>query len=225
MGHPIFGRICRAIGRPELVEDPRFANNAAHISHLEALDAILVAWCSSLPFTEIAARLNREEVAFSKVYSIADVASDPQFSGPRGADRTAESGPGRDPRARVGAAVHGSRDADAERWARHGAHKRAGLRAARHRRAGVGSAAAARRRLSERASDYRKSRLTELLARRPSNGVRSSRCPAIRLRTSPSRCHVPRTGRSRDAARARAVARARSSSSSPAPFPSHPRER
>ncbi len=78
-GDPIFARICRAIDRPELVDDPRFASNAARIRHLEALDEILVAWCGSLPFAEIARRLDEHDVAFSKVYSIADVAADPHF--------------------------------------------------------------------------------------------------------------------------------------------------
>jgi crotonobetainyl-CoA:carnitine CoA-transferase CaiB-like acyl-CoA transferase len=78
-GDPIFARICRAIDRPELVDDPRFRNNAARIANLEALDAILVQWCASLPFADIAARLERADVAFSKVYSIADVAADPHF--------------------------------------------------------------------------------------------------------------------------------------------------
>lgn len=78
-GDPMFARICRAIGQPQLAADPRFIGNAARIRHLEALDDIVAAWGRSLPFAEIAQRLEREEVAFSKVYSIADVQADPHL--------------------------------------------------------------------------------------------------------------------------------------------------
>jgi len=78
-GGPIFGRICRAIGREELQEDPRFADNAARIRHLEALDGIIAQWCASQPFDALAAHLDREDVPYSKVYSIADLQADPHM--------------------------------------------------------------------------------------------------------------------------------------------------
>lgn len=78
-GSPIFARICRAIGREDLLADDRFADNAARIRHLDALDGIIAAWCASLPFAELAARLDREEVPYGKVYSIADLQADPHM--------------------------------------------------------------------------------------------------------------------------------------------------
>ena len=36
-------------------------------------------WCSGLPLADLAARLEREEVPFTKVYSIADVQEDAHF--------------------------------------------------------------------------------------------------------------------------------------------------
>jgi crotonobetainyl-CoA:carnitine CoA-transferase CaiB-like acyl-CoA transferase len=78
-GGPIFARICRAIGREELLQDPRFADNAARIRHLEQLDALIADWCASHAFAELAERLDREEVPYSKVYSIADLRADPHM--------------------------------------------------------------------------------------------------------------------------------------------------
>jgi crotonobetainyl-CoA:carnitine CoA-transferase CaiB-like acyl-CoA transferase len=76
---PIFARLCRAIGRPALAQDARFDTNVHRTVHLVELDAIIADWCCGLPLAEIAARLDREEVPFTKVYSIADVAQDPHF--------------------------------------------------------------------------------------------------------------------------------------------------
>ena len=78
-GGPIFARICRAIDRDDLLADARFADNAARIRHLEALDRVIADWCASLPFAELAARLDREDVPYSKVYSIADLQADPHM--------------------------------------------------------------------------------------------------------------------------------------------------
>jgi crotonobetainyl-CoA:carnitine CoA-transferase CaiB-like acyl-CoA transferase len=76
---PIFARLCRAIGRPALAQDARFDTNVHRTVNLVELDAIVADWCAGLPLAEIAARLDREEVPFTKVYSIADIAEDPHF--------------------------------------------------------------------------------------------------------------------------------------------------
>ena len=47
--------------------------------NLVAIDDIVTAWCRSLTLAELSERLDREEVPFSKVYSIADVQADPHF--------------------------------------------------------------------------------------------------------------------------------------------------
>lgn len=78
-GDAMFARICRAIGQPELAEDPRFANNAMRIQHLELLDQTIADWCRSLPFASLAERLNEQDVPHCKVYSMADVFADRHF--------------------------------------------------------------------------------------------------------------------------------------------------
>jgi crotonobetainyl-CoA:carnitine CoA-transferase CaiB-like acyl-CoA transferase len=76
---PIFARLCRAMQRPELAEDPRFNTNVQRTHNLMALDVLVADWCRSLSFTELSVRLAHEEVPFTKVYSIADVQTDMHF--------------------------------------------------------------------------------------------------------------------------------------------------
>ena len=75
-----FERLCQAMGQPELNQDPRFADSAARIAHLQTLDDLLVRWCASQSFDAIAATLTQHQVPFSKIYSVADVCADPHFT-------------------------------------------------------------------------------------------------------------------------------------------------
>ncbi|MBC5767123.1 CaiB/BaiF CoA transferase family protein [Ramlibacter albus] len=75
----IFARLCRAMGREELATDERFSTNVQRTANLVELDETVAAWCASLSLEEISAKLDREEVPFTKVYSIEDVLSDPHF--------------------------------------------------------------------------------------------------------------------------------------------------
>jgi crotonobetainyl-CoA:carnitine CoA-transferase CaiB-like acyl-CoA transferase len=76
---PTFVRLCRAMDRPELASDASFSTNIERTRHHLAIDEIVSAWCASLPLAALSARLDREEVPFSKVYSIADVVADPHL--------------------------------------------------------------------------------------------------------------------------------------------------
>ncbi|GAB2485345.1 CoA transferase [Comamonas humi] len=79
-GDAIFARLCRAMGRGELAADARFADNAARMRNLQALDGTVAAWCRGRPFAAVAAALAAEDVPFSKVYSAADALQDPHFA-------------------------------------------------------------------------------------------------------------------------------------------------
>jgi crotonobetainyl-CoA:carnitine CoA-transferase CaiB-like acyl-CoA transferase len=76
---PIFVRLCNAMEQPALAVDPRFSTNVQRTKHHVEIDDIVADWCAALPLAEISARLDRQEVPFSKVYSIADVMQDPHF--------------------------------------------------------------------------------------------------------------------------------------------------
>lgn len=76
---PIFVRLCAAMEQPSLATDPRFNNNVHRTRHHVEIDDIVAAWCAGLPLQALSARLERHDVPFSKVYSIADVMEDPHF--------------------------------------------------------------------------------------------------------------------------------------------------
>lgn len=79
-GDAIFARLCQAMGQPALATDPRFADNAARIHHLEDLDAIVAGWCRAHDFAEAARALSAQEIPFSKIYSARDALQDPHFA-------------------------------------------------------------------------------------------------------------------------------------------------
>ncbi|WP_424813787.1 CaiB/BaiF CoA transferase family protein [Roseococcus sp. YIM B11640] len=75
----IFKRLMEKIGRPELAEDPRMATNGGRCAHAAELDAAIAAWTKSLPAVAAEAALEAAEVPCSRLYDIADCASDPHF--------------------------------------------------------------------------------------------------------------------------------------------------
>ena len=74
-----FARLAEAIGNPEWKDDTRFRTNPLRVRHLRELDLALARWFGARDYAEIAAILERGEIPFSKVYSIADIETDPQF--------------------------------------------------------------------------------------------------------------------------------------------------
>jgi formyl-CoA transferase len=75
----VFARLCTAMGRPELAEDPRFADHAARGEHQDELDAIIASWAAGHEAAELDRLLNEAGVAAGPVYSIADIFADPHF--------------------------------------------------------------------------------------------------------------------------------------------------
>jgi crotonobetainyl-CoA:carnitine CoA-transferase CaiB-like acyl-CoA transferase len=67
------------MNKEDLATNPAFTTNVRRTENLVAIDEIVADWCKSLSFAELSASLDREEVPFSKVYSIADVQADPHF--------------------------------------------------------------------------------------------------------------------------------------------------
>jgi formyl-CoA transferase len=69
-------RLPAAIGRPELLDDHRFATNADRVKHDAILHAILTEWFRSLPYAEAKARLDAAGCPVSLVYSVRDIFAD-----------------------------------------------------------------------------------------------------------------------------------------------------
>lgn len=75
----IFERVANAIGRPELVEDPRFGDNRARIEHRDELDEIISAWIGERTQEEVLRTFERHEAAIAPVYDIAQIFEDEHF--------------------------------------------------------------------------------------------------------------------------------------------------
>src|SRR5438874_3240625 len=52
-GAVLFPRLAKAIGRPDLLDDPRFASLAARAEHADAINEIVGAWCAAHTLEEI----------------------------------------------------------------------------------------------------------------------------------------------------------------------------
>ena len=73
-----FRGLARAIGRPGMMDDPRFASTSARMEHSEALAEIVRAELVRLPSATLCARLAAEDVPSAPILKPADVAADPQ---------------------------------------------------------------------------------------------------------------------------------------------------
>lgn len=69
----------RAIGRPDLLEDPRFTTNAERFSHQKILDDMFAAWFADHTLAEALAAFEREGGTLAPIYSAAQIVEDPQF--------------------------------------------------------------------------------------------------------------------------------------------------
>jgi len=63
----------KAMGRPELVDDPRFKENFSRLQHNDELEAIIHAWASEQDSKEVYRRAGAERAPIAFVHSIADL--------------------------------------------------------------------------------------------------------------------------------------------------------
>jgi crotonobetainyl-CoA:carnitine CoA-transferase CaiB-like acyl-CoA transferase len=76
----IFGRLMRAIGRPELGDDPRYATNADRTEHAEELDSLIEDWVEGRPTEEIMRILEEADVPVGPIYTVEDILEDEQYA-------------------------------------------------------------------------------------------------------------------------------------------------
>jgi crotonobetainyl-CoA:carnitine CoA-transferase CaiB-like acyl-CoA transferase len=70
-------RLFRAIGHPELVDDPRFRTNADRLRHADELDAIIGAFIGSRTQAENVAFFEKAEVTIGPIYDTPQIMADP----------------------------------------------------------------------------------------------------------------------------------------------------
>jgi crotonobetainyl-CoA:carnitine CoA-transferase CaiB-like acyl-CoA transferase len=74
----VFERLCRLIGREDLLADPRYASNQQRMQHQPDLNAIVAAWIGARPARDAIRELSEAGVAVAPVYSNREVLEDPQ---------------------------------------------------------------------------------------------------------------------------------------------------
>lgn len=76
---PLFGNNCRAIGRPDLIDDPRFATNGSRVEHRKELVEIFAAWCAKHTLDEVLSAFQSAQGTIAPVYSVDQIFADPQM--------------------------------------------------------------------------------------------------------------------------------------------------
>jgi formyl-CoA transferase len=75
----VFGRLCEAMGQPELAVDPRYATHTARGKHQAELDALIGEWTRDYPAKELADLMEANGVPAGKIYKAPDMMQDEHF--------------------------------------------------------------------------------------------------------------------------------------------------
>ncbi len=78
-GDSIFRRLMTAIGRDDLGADPALARNDGRVARVAEIDAAIGAWTAARPIDEVIATLEAAGVPVGRIYTVADIAQDPQY--------------------------------------------------------------------------------------------------------------------------------------------------
>ncbi|MCB1755368.1 MAG: CoA transferase, partial [Gammaproteobacteria bacterium] len=78
-GDSLFVRLMEKAGRPDMAEDPRFANNAGRVKHEQEIDKAISAWTASLPAVDVLAAMDEAAVPAGPIYSVEDIFRDPHY--------------------------------------------------------------------------------------------------------------------------------------------------
>ena len=79
-GDSIYQRLMVAAGRADLAEDPRLASNPGRVTHQGEIDSAIEAWTRTLPMAEVLSALEGANVPGGPIYSVEDMATDPQYA-------------------------------------------------------------------------------------------------------------------------------------------------
>jgi crotonobetainyl-CoA:carnitine CoA-transferase CaiB-like acyl-CoA transferase len=74
-----FNRLAEAMGRPDMITDPRYSTNARRVEHRAEVDAIVGAWLGARTLEESRRILDAVGCPLSPVNSIADIFTDPHY--------------------------------------------------------------------------------------------------------------------------------------------------
>lgn len=75
----VFARLCAAMGRPDLRDDPRYATHIARGRHQQELDDLIAEWTRTLTVAELEAKMVEAGVPAGRIYRAPDMLEDPHF--------------------------------------------------------------------------------------------------------------------------------------------------
>lgn len=75
----MFANNCRAIGRTDLIELPRFANNSTRVTHAAELNAVFAGWCARHTLDEVLAAFETAQGTIAPIYGIDQIEADPHL--------------------------------------------------------------------------------------------------------------------------------------------------
>jgi succinyl-CoA---D-citramalate CoA-transferase len=78
-GQANFSRLCKAMERLDVLDDPRFKTLADRAVHNDEINAIVAEWTSTLPAAEVEARCVATDVPVATAYTAADIYADEHF--------------------------------------------------------------------------------------------------------------------------------------------------
>ncbi|MEK9752076.1 MAG: CaiB/BaiF CoA-transferase family protein [Rhodospirillaceae bacterium] len=77
--NPVFKRLTEAMGRPELMDDPRFSTAVARAENQPALDALIAEWSATLDLADAEVALEQAKVPAARIYNVKDIFDDPHY--------------------------------------------------------------------------------------------------------------------------------------------------
>ena len=77
--NPLFAANARAIGRPDLISDPRFANNSRRLQNVTELNALFANWIGSHSLDDVLAAFEAAKGTIAPIYSVEQITRDPQM--------------------------------------------------------------------------------------------------------------------------------------------------
>src|SRR5205807_1914351 len=75
-----FARLCKAMARPDLVDDSRFARLADRAERSDEINNLVAEWTSSLPAADVEAACVAHDVPVATAYTAVDIFSDPHIA-------------------------------------------------------------------------------------------------------------------------------------------------
>jgi len=79
-GQPMFKRWCRLVGREELFDDPRFADDDLRWQNGDVLNDIMARWCADKTKAQVLELLEKAKMPSAPLYSTQDVLDDPHIA-------------------------------------------------------------------------------------------------------------------------------------------------